>query len=61
MLQFFLLRHSENSAASGEVTEDSVLQASETKKKYTQGKFLSVADLSSSVDRSSGVAAIDMV
>ncbi|KAK2364531.1 downstream neighbor of Son [Trifolium repens] len=50
----------EKSAASGEVTEDSVLKASETKKKYDEGKFLSVADLSSAVDRSSGVGAIDM-
>jgi hypothetical protein len=51
----------EKSAASGEVTEDSVLKASETKKKYDEGKFLSVADLSSAVDRSSGVGAIDLV
>ncbi|CAI8614973.1 unnamed protein product [Vicia faba] len=50
----------EKSAASGEVTKDAVQQAEETNEKCSQAKFLSVADLSSDVDRSSGGAAIDM-
>ncbi|XP_004494284.1 uncharacterized protein [Cicer arietinum] len=50
----------EKCAASGEVTKDGALQAGETNDKCSQGKFLSVADLSSTVDRSAGAAAIDM-
>ena len=50
----------EKSAASGEVTQDGVLHAGETNDKCSEGKFLSVAELSSAVDRSSGAAAIDM-
>jgi len=51
----------DKSATSGEVTKDGVLQAGETNEKCSEGKFLSVADLSSAVDRSSGAANIDMV
>jgi hypothetical protein len=51
----------EKSATSGEVTKDGVLQAGETNEKCSEGKFLSVADLSSAVDRSSGAVNIDMV
>jgi len=51
----------EKFATSGEVTKDGVLQAGETNEKCSEGKFLSVADLSSAVDRSSGAANIDMV
>lgn len=50
----------EKSATSGEVTKDGVLQAGETNEKCSEGKFLSVADLSSAVDRSSGAVNIDM-
>ncbi|KAI5425230.1 uncharacterized protein LOC127125502 [Lathyrus oleraceus] len=50
----------EKPAASGEATKDGAPQAEETNEKCSQGKFLSVADLSSDVDRSSGETAIDM-
>ncbi|KAF7818889.1 Protein downstream neighbor of Son [Senna tora] len=50
----------ENSVASTEVSKDGVLQTRQTIQKCSQGKFLSVTDLSSAADRSSGLAAIDL-
>ncbi|KAK7337349.1 hypothetical protein VNO77_17916 [Canavalia gladiata] len=53
----------ENSVASSEVNKDGALQAcqSQTNENCSQGKFLTVAELSSAADRSSGLAtAIDM-
>ncbi|CAL0326692.1 unnamed protein product [Lupinus luteus] len=50
-----------NSIASTEVSKDVVLQACQTTEKCSQGKFLSVSELSSTADRSSGLAApVDM-
>ncbi|OIW05186.1 hypothetical protein TanjilG_19817, partial [Lupinus angustifolius] len=50
-----------NSVASTEVSIDGVLQACQTTEKCSQGKFLSVSELSSAADRSSGLAApVDM-
>ncbi|TKY61886.1 downstream neighbor of Son [Spatholobus suberectus] len=51
---------SENSVPSGEVSKDGVLQACQTFEKCSQGKFLSVAELSSAADTSCGSASIDM-
>ncbi|KAK7244751.1 hypothetical protein RIF29_39577 [Crotalaria pallida] len=52
---------SKNSVGSTEVSKDGVLQACQTTEKCSQGKFLSVSELSSAVDRSSGLATgIDM-
>ncbi|XP_054804413.1 uncharacterized protein LOC129307463 isoform X2 [Prosopis cineraria] len=50
----------ENTVASSEVSKDSTLQSGHTIEKCSQGKFLTVTELSSSADRSSGLAAIDM-
>ncbi|XP_061372133.1 uncharacterized protein LOC133314644 [Gastrolobium bilobum] len=51
----------ENSIASSEVAMDDVLQGCQANEKCSQGKFLSVAELSSAADRTSGLeAAIDM-
>ncbi|KAI4348844.1 hypothetical protein L6164_009514 [Bauhinia variegata] len=50
----------ENSVVSSEASKDAVLQACQTIEKCIQGKFLSVTELSSAADRSSGLAAIDM-
>ncbi|KAE9585333.1 hypothetical protein Lalb_Chr25g0287841 [Lupinus albus] len=50
-----------NSVASIEVSKGGVLQACQTTEKCSQGKFLSVSELSSAADRSSGLAApVDM-
>ncbi|KAI4300615.1 hypothetical protein L6164_033971 [Bauhinia variegata] len=54
------LSRSENSVVSSETSKDAVLQACQTTEKCSQGKFLSVTELSSAPDRSSGLAAIDM-
>ncbi|XP_028784777.1 uncharacterized protein LOC114740738 isoform X2 [Neltuma alba] len=50
----------ENTVASSEANKDSTLQSCHTIEKCSQGKFLTVTELSSSADRSSGWAAIDM-
>ncbi|KAI9122037.1 hypothetical protein K1719_006726 [Acacia pycnantha] len=50
----------ENVVAPSEVSKDSTLQSCHTIEKGSQGKFLTVTELSSSADRSSGLAAIDM-
>ncbi|KAF7804199.1 protein downstream neighbor of Son-like [Senna tora] len=50
----------ENTTTSGEGSKDGILQSSHTIEKCSQGKFLSVTELSSSADRSLGSAAIDM-
>ncbi|KAE9621717.1 hypothetical protein Lalb_Chr01g0017711 [Lupinus albus] len=50
-----------NSVASTEVSIDGVLQACQTTEKCSQGKFLSVSELSSAAGRSPGLAApVDM-
>ncbi|OIW11398.1 hypothetical protein TanjilG_10716 [Lupinus angustifolius] len=50
-----------NSVASTEVSKDGVLHACQTTEKCNQGKFLSVSELSSAADRTSGLTApVDM-
>ena len=61
MILLIIVVSFENSAVSNEIGKDSVLQACQTMEKCKQGKFLSVTELSSTADRSSGLAAIDMV
>lgn len=51
----------ENSVASAEDAKDGVAQAFQTIGKCSQSTFRSVSELSSSGDRSSGLADIDMV
>ena len=51
----------ENDVAPSEVGKESILQSSHVAEKCSQGKFLTVAELSSATDKSSGLAAIDMV
>ncbi|KAL3029804.1 hypothetical protein AAZX31_03G185100 [Glycine max] len=50
----------ENSVTSSEVSKASVLQSCQTFEKWSQGKFRSVAELSSAVDTSCGTATIDL-
>ncbi|KAK4272644.1 hypothetical protein QN277_021167 [Acacia crassicarpa] len=50
----------ENAVAPSEVSKYSTLQSCHTMEKCSQAKFLTVTELSSSADRSSGLAAIDM-
>ncbi|KHN22583.1 hypothetical protein glysoja_037733 [Glycine soja] len=49
-----------NSVTSSEVSKASVLQSCQTFEKWSQGKFRSVAELSSAVDTSCGMATIDL-
>lgn len=59
---FLIVVSMENPVASRELDKDGVLQACQTNEKCSEGKFLSVAELSSAADRYSGsAAAIDMV
>lgn len=62
LILFLIVVSLENIVASSEVIKDGVLQACHTTEKCSQGKFLTVAELSSAADRSTGLAAaIDMV
>ncbi|RDX97038.1 Protein downstream neighbor of Son [Mucuna pruriens] len=53
-------RQQENSCLENSVNKDGVLQACQTFEKCSQGKFLSVAEISSAAGSSCGSAAIDM-
>jgi len=46
---------------SSQTNKDSVLQPCQTFEKCSQGKFLSVSELSTAVDKSCGSGAIDLV
>ncbi|MED6161975.1 hypothetical protein PIB30_066007 [Stylosanthes scabra] len=50
----------ENSAASGELSKDGILQACQTTAECSQGNFRSVSELSSAADKSSGLTAVDV-
>ncbi|MED6168479.1 hypothetical protein PIB30_011906 [Stylosanthes scabra] len=50
----------ENSAASGELSKDCILQACQTTAECSQGNFRSVSELASAADKSSGLAAVDV-
>ncbi|XP_020972255.1 protein downstream neighbor of Son-like isoform X4 [Arachis ipaensis] len=50
----------ENSATSGEVNKDGILQACQTTAECSQANFRSVSELSSAADKSSGLTAVDV-
>ncbi|RYR38907.1 hypothetical protein Ahy_A09g044213 [Arachis hypogaea] len=53
-------RHMENSATSGEVNKDGILQACQTTTECSQVNFRSVSELLLAVDKSSGLTVVDV-